>query len=500
MDVLLKLKACEGGYLSQAEMQDVWGSRCGNSQVSMLAAAKAFSTKVYAAIHIVERCLAVFKAEANEVALSFNGGKDSTVVMHLIRAAVAQAHMKQLEKESAAEGTSNNTKAHAKGGASAPSFSRRKNRRRRKSSARLKPLEVGPIADASAKVSKVLSKVLSFYFLRGDEFEEEVTFVEETFAKYNLRRRVIRDGFRVGMENIIHKDGVRAVIMGTRDTDPDASTLDGPFYPSTEGWPPFMRVNPILEWSYSDVWDFLRICKIEYCELYDKGFTSIGNRRSTVANPALRKKYLDDTDVHYHPAWTLVDGSMERLGRRQSAASSAEVAAGAKGGPTKTVLQAVIDDDEDSLRLCLATVPMPDLEETNADEESALHIVAGRGRLDMLKLLLDAGADPNCEDDFGRSALRHCVEVHKDSFGADQLSCMTALLSAGADPNLSCDYGWIPLHKAAQMGYIEAVHVLLAAGSNPAETDKGGQTAYMKAQQNGHDAIAALVQGVANGN
>ena len=50
------------------------------------------------------------------------------------------------------------------------------------------------------------------------------------------------------------------------------------------------------------------------------------------------------------------------------------------------------------------------------------------------------------------------------------------------------------------MGYIEAVHVLLAAGSNPAETDKGGQTAYMKAQQNGHDAIAALVQGVANGN
>ena len=90
----------------------------------------------------------------------------------------------------------------------------------------------------------------------------------------------------------------------------------------------------------------------------------------------------------------------------------------------------MIDDDEDSLRLCLATVPMPDLEETNADEESALHIVAGRGRLDMLKLLLDAGADPNCEDDFGRSALRHCVEVHKDSFGADQLSCMTALLSA----------------------------------------------------------------------
>ena len=53
---------------------------------------------------------------------------------------------------------------------------------------------------------------------------------------------------------------------------------------SSPGWPAFMRVNPILEWSYSDVWNFLRVTQVEYCLLYDKGYTSIGNTADTSAN------------------------------------------------------------------------------------------------------------------------------------------------------------------------------------------------------------------------
>ena len=51
-----------------------------------------------------------------------------------------------------------------------------------------------------------------------------------------------------------------------------------PFQRTDHGWPDFMRVHPVLDWTYDEVWDFLRHPNltlgggpVEWCELYDYG-------------------------------------------------------------------------------------------------------------------------------------------------------------------------------------------------------------------------------------
>lgn len=68
-----------------------------------------------------------------------------------------------------------------------------------------------------------------------------------------------------------------------RRGDPNADGQEF-FCPSSVGWPPFMRVNPVLDWTYTDVWAFLRATRAPYCSLYDQGYTSIGSTNNTAPN------------------------------------------------------------------------------------------------------------------------------------------------------------------------------------------------------------------------
>ena len=99
----------------------------------------------------------------------------------------------------------------------------------------------------------------------------------------------------------------------------------------------------------------------------------------------------------------------------------------------------------------------------------SLNIAMNREHFEVGKLLLDAGADPNQEDEQGRSFIWHAVNNNRNYF-------VQMLLEHGADPNKGDKCGMTPLHNASLRGETEVVKLLLEGGAEVDKTDHGGTT------------------------
>ncbi|CAN6603511.1 flavin adenine dinucleotide synthase [Trichomonascus vanleenenianus] len=108
---------------------------------------------------------------------------------------------------------------------------------------------------------------------------------------------------------------IKAILVGIRRTDPYGENLV-PYERTDHGWPDFIRVHPVLEWHFAEIWDFLRCANIPYCSLYDQGYTSLGSITNTRKNPTLELDKKDaNGDPIYMPAYVLTDDNKERLSR-----------------------------------------------------------------------------------------------------------------------------------------------------------------------------------------
>jgi len=284
-----------------------------------------------------------------ELAFSFNGGKDCTLVLELLRLAL---HERGLERRAARR-----RQRQLEGGAG--------DREGEEGEAAAQPLcelqavrlvyfePRAPAASASATAAATASASPS------GELPAVLEFIARTGAALRQEVETLRGGFKAGLDQLL-REGTRCVLMGTRRADPDGAALEGVFAPCSLDWPPVLRACPALHLTYRDVWKTLRGADLDVCALYALGYTSLGGLADSAPNPALRLTEGDDAGggtgggagggagdgagaiedggspalfsadelraarqearargASYLPAWFLGDDSLERLGRHK---------------------------------------------------------------------------------------------------------------------------------------------------------------------------------------
>jgi ankyrin repeat protein len=126
----------------------------------------------------------------------------------------------------------------------------------------------------------------------------------------------------------------------------------------------------------------------------------------------------------------------------------------------------------------------------SADGGTALHFACFFGHPESARLLVEAGAPL----DAVAPAFGAVQPLHSAAAGG-KVEIVRLLLEHGADPNATQAGGTTPLHTAARHGSRDMVEALLAHDASPgAENDEGATPAEM-ARAEGHAEIASLLGG-----
>ena len=120
--------------------------------------------------------------------------------------------------------------------------------------------------------------------------------------------------------------------------------------------------------------------------------------------------------------------------------------------------------------------------------DSALHVAAAGCRVEIAKLLLDAGAEVGAAMNHRRSQpLHYAADGYLENPNWDaarQVRMIELLLKAGADIHAQDKNGATPLHRAVRTRCAGAVKALLNAGADATLRNKPGSTAFHLAVQN----------------
>ena len=112
--------------------------------------------------------------------------------------------------------------------------------------------------------------------------------------------------------------------------------------------------------------------------------------------------------------------------------------------------------------------------------------------LELVRLFLKHGADPDVEVDDGYTCLLTAIESET---GDDPTQIVAELIRAGANIHANGINGWTPLHMAAARGQFEKARLLIEAGAdvNRRKEIDGEETPLMEAAFVGHPATVILL-------
>lgn len=122
--------------------------------------------------------------------------------------------------------------------------------------------------------------------------------------------------------------------------------------------------------------------------------------------------------------------------------------------------------------------------------EPLLMVAVSTDDAETLRLLLDAGADPNARaaEALGRTP------VLCEAVGRRRLELVRLLLDRGAIPDLANNWGETALARAARVGDAAAVSLLLQRGADPGRADRAGRRPVDLARAAAHAEVAPLLE------
>lgn len=133
-----------------------------------------------------------------------------------------------------------------------------------------------------------------------------------------------------------------------------------------------------------------------------------------------------------------------------------------------------------------------DTEATDARHLTALHRAAQQGHEEIAQLLIDFGADIGAMDVDGRTALYYAIINRKASMSA-------LLLNNSSSPQSPDRHGDTLLHHASRGSYLEGMRLLLQGGANPETHDRFGETAlHISARLSNPAGVNLLLENRAN--